>query len=356
MNPKIKWLRDKISRMNMDGIIISNPVNIKYLMGVDAEGVLLLTRKENVYITDSRYIEHVNTVLTIEDEIIVTNITDVSSYDYENFFLFCENVGFEENYLTYSKYKEYMQKYKINNFVETENMIEKQRMIKDECEIANIEKACEITDECFTHLLDFIKIGMTEKEIAWEIERYFLTNGAQGTSFDSIVASGPNSSMPHAIPTERKIQSGDIITIDFGCKYNGYCSDMTRTIFVDFVQDYIKPVYDLVLKNQELTLKEIYDGANARVISKMVENDFIINRFDLVHGLGHGVGLEIHEEPVISSRRGDFLLRENMVLTNEPGIYIPGKFGVRIEDTVVITKQGAKRLTNSSKDYIIIDG
>lgn len=160
--------------------------------------------------------------------------------------------------------------------------------------------------------------------------------------------------MPHTAPTDRKIESGDIITIDFGCKYKGYSSDMTRTIFVDFIQDYIKSVYDLVLKNQELTLKEYYDGANIRVLSRMVENDFKLNGFDLVHALGHGVGLDIHEEPVISSRRGDFILRENMVITDEPGIYISGKFGIRIEDTVLIGKNGAEVLTRSSKDYVII--
>ena len=130
--------------------------------------------------------------------------------------------------------------------------------------------------------------------------------------------------------------------------------DMTRTIFVDFVQDYIKPIYELVLKNQQLTIKEYYDGNNIRIISKMVENDFKVNNFELIHALGHGVGLDLHEPPVISSRRGDFALKENMVITSEPGIYIPGKFGVRIEDTVLITKQGPKRLTNSSKDYVII--
>ena len=123
MNHKIKWLRDKISRMDMQGMIITNPTNIKYLIGVDAEGILLLTRKENVYITDARYLEKVNKMLTIDDGIIVTNVMNVSKDDYENFFLFCENVGFEENHLTYAKYKEYIQKYKINNFVETENII-----------------------------------------------------------------------------------------------------------------------------------------------------------------------------------------------------------------------------------------
>lgn len=189
MNQKLKWLRDKILRMDMQGMIVTNPINIKYLIGVDAEGVLLLTRKENVYITDARYIEKVNSMLTIDDEIIVTDVGDVSKDDYENFFMFCENVGFEENHLTYAKYTDYKQRYKIHNFIETENIIEKQRMIKDEYEISCIKKACEITDNCFKYLLTFIEKGMTEKQIAWEIEKYFITNGAEGLSFDTIVAS-----------------------------------------------------------------------------------------------------------------------------------------------------------------------
>ena len=129
---------------------------------------------------------------------------------------------------------------------------------------------------------------------------------------------------------------------------------MTRTIFVDYVQDYIKPIYDLVLKNQELTLKEYYDGSNNRVLTRMVENDFKLHNFNLVHALGHGVGLDLHEGPIISSKRGDFILRENMVITDEPGIYISGKFGVRIEDTVLIGKSGANVLTKARKDYVII--
>lgn len=353
MNVKIKWLRDKIKNMNMQGMIISNPINIKYLTNIDAEGILLLTRKENIYITDGRYIEHVQSTLTIDDEIIVNDIRNISKDDYENFFLFCENVGFEENYVTYAKYKEYMHKYKINSLVETENIIEKQRMIKDEDEIDKIKKACEITDNCFNYLLKFIKKGMTEKKIAEEIEKYFKENGADGIAFDTIVASGINSSMPHAVPTDKKIESGDVITIDFGCKYKGYCSDMTRTIFVDFVQEYIKPVYELVLKNQLLTLRELRDGVISKNVSKMVESDFNVNNFELIHGLGHSLGLEIHEMPYLSSR-SEQVIKENMIITDEPGIYLPGRFGVRIEDTVLITKTGAERLTKSNKDYIII--
>ena len=135
MNPKMQWLRNKMSSLDLQGIIISNPINIKYLTGIDAEGTLLITRKENIYITDGRYIEYVHSTLTLFDEIIVYDIKDVSKDDYENFFMFCENVGFEENYVTYAKYKEYIRKYKINNLVETEYIIEKQRMIKDDEEL-----------------------------------------------------------------------------------------------------------------------------------------------------------------------------------------------------------------------------
>lgn len=352
MNAKLQWLRNKMSSLNLQGLIISNPINIRYLTNIDAEGVLLLTRKENIYITDGRYIEHVHSILTLFDEIIVYDINDVSKDDYENFFLFCENVGFEEYDVSYAKYKEYICKYKIHNLVETEHIIEKQRMIKDEEEISQIQKACEITDNCFSYLLDYIKPGMTEKQIANEIEEYYRQR-TDGLSFETIVASGENTSKPHAVPTDRVIQKQDIITIDMGCKYQGYCSDMTRTIFVGSVPEYVKPVYDLVLKNQKQTAEQMKDGESTRLLTKMVENDFKLNGYDLIHSLGHGVGMEIHEAPYISYK-SDATLKENMIVTNEPGIYLPGKFGVRIEDTVQITKFGCINLTNSEKNYIII--
>ena len=357
MNSKIKCLREQIKRLNLEGMIVSNPINIAYLTGIDtkSEGVLLITRKENVYVTDSRYIEAAKSVITIDDEIIVTDIRNVAPEEYENFFLFCENVGFEENYVTYSDYKRIMHIYKTNNLVETEGIIEKQRLIKTKEEIELTKKACEITDNCFKHLLSFIKKGMAEKEIALEIQRYFIQNGADDVSFDPIVASGKNSSMPHAVPTDKTIESGDIITIDFGCKYKGYCSDMTRTIFVDYVKEEYKKVYNLVLKNQELTLKEYAEGKNSKVITQMVKNDFKINNYELVHGLGHGTGLEIHELPFINSRE-ESILKENMIVTDEPGIYIPGQFGVRIEDTVLVGKTEGEPLTKSDKGYIIIQG
>ena len=337
MNPKIQWLRNTMSSLNLQGLIISNPVNIKYLTNVDAEGTLLLTRKDNIFITDGRYTEHVHSILTLYDEIIVYDVNGLSKEDYENFFMFCENVGFEENYVTYAGYKELIRKYKINS-------------LKDE--ISKIQRACEVTDECFKYLQTYIKPGMTEKQIAEEIDNYYKHH-ADGVSFETIVASGENSSKPHAVPTDRKIQEEDIITIDMGCKIDGYCSDMTRTIFVGSVPEYVKPVYDLVLKKQQQVLEEMKDGESTRFLTTMVENDFKLEGYDLIHALGHGVGMEIHEAPYIS-HRFDVPLKENMIVTNEPGIYIPGRFGVRIEDTVQITKFGCISLTKSEKNYIIV--
>ena len=156
------------------------------------------------------------------------------------------------------------------------------------------------------------------------------------------------------MPTDKEIEMGDPITIDFGCKYKGYCSDMTRTIFAGYVPEYIKPVYELVLNNQLETTKSLKEGANIRTISKVVEGAFKLNGFDLIHSLGHGVGLDIHELPYINSKV-DMNLKEKMVITNEPGIYIPNRFGVRIEDTILITKFGAESLTKSERNYVVID-
>ncbi len=353
MNIRLRWLRDKLNALNIQGMIVSNPVNIKYLTNINAEGELLITRKENVFITDGRYIEEVNSALTIGDGVVVCDRKNMMREDYENHFIFCETVGFEEGYVTFEKYKYMKQLYKVNDFVETEHIIEKQRILKEKEEIEAIEKACQLTDDCFSHIVKYIQKGMTERQIADEIERYFKQNGADGLAFETIVASGENSSKPHSLVTDRKIQSGDIILMDFGCRYHGYCADMTRTIFVDKMSDHMKKVYDLVLRNQENVLQEMKENANLKTITKMVENDFQMYHCDLIHALGHGVGLEIHELPVISSRR-DFFLKENMVLAVEPGIYIPGKFGIRIEDTVKLTKNGCIKLTNSEKNYIII--
>jgi Xaa-Pro aminopeptidase len=196
-----------------------------------------------------------------------------------------------------------------------------------------------------------LRIG---KQIAKEIDDFFIDNGAEDVAFSTIVASGKNSSMPHAVPTNKKIEAGDPITIDMGCKYKGYCSDMTRTIFAGYVPEEVKPVYELVLKNQRQVINEMKEGVNLKLVSRMVENDFKLHGYDLIHALGHGVGLQIHEFPYASTRV-DFVLKNNMIVTDEPGIYIPNQFGVRIEDTVLVNRGMSTSLTKSEKDYVIVD-
>ena len=353
MSNKINLVRSKMHSMGIDGMVITNPINIRYLIGVKAEGTLIINDKTTEFLTDARYLEDVNNTLTIEDEIYVQNVIHISDEDYIRFFADCTKVGFEENYMTYRNYTDMIRKYRIKDAVETNLLIEKLRQIKNDEEIRNIEKACNITDSCFLHILDFIKIGKTEREIAIEIEKFCLDNGADGLSFETIVASGENSSKPHAIPSSREIKKGDALLLDFGAKVNGYCSDMTRTIFVGEVDDRIKNLYDFLFKVQERAFEKIKSGVDTNQITKSVQNELYTRNFDLIHALGHGIGLETHETPVLSTRC-TFTLKENMVITNEPGIYIPGKLGIRIEDTILVNNMSATNLTKSNKNLLII--
>lgn len=353
MNYKIKCLREKMKLLEIDGMIISNPINIEYITGVYAEGTLIINDKDNIFITDARYIEDVNSTITISDEINVRDQANISENEYISFFANCPRVGIEENYISYSKYQNLVRIYRLKEAVETNNLIEKMRTIKDDNEIAKIRRACEITDNCFTHLLEYIKVGMTERQITFEIEKYFIENGANGLAFDTIVASGENSSKPHAVPTNRKIQSGDNITIDFGAKYKGYCSDMTRTIFVGSVSDEVRNLYNFILEGQLRATNKIKDGVDGKSVARGVQIEYNARNFELIHALGHGVGLEVHELPYLSYRSSQ-ILKENMVVTNEPGIYIPEKIGIRIEDTILVNKLESEVLTKSSKELIVI--
>ena len=353
MNSKIKVLREDMKFRKLDGMIITNTLNISYILGVKAEGTFLITDKENVFITDARYIEEVNNIVTIDDEIIIMDAISVSESDYLSFFATCNRVGIEENNISYAKYQKFIRLFRLKEAVETENIIEKQRMIKSDEEISKIRKACEITDNCFSHLLNYIKIGMTEKQIALEIEKCFFENGADSLAFDTIVASGENSSKPHAMPTDRKIKSGDAIVIDFGAKYKGYSSDMTRTIFAGSIDDEIKELYNFVLACQKRVSNKIKAGADGQEISEGLEKEFNARNYSLIHALGHGVGIDVHEMPYLSYR-ACYILKESMIVTNEPGIYIPGKLGIRIEDTILVNKLQSEELTKSNKNLIII--
>lgn len=352
MNVRIKWLKNQLIPLKLEEIIISNPVNVRYLTGLEEEGILIVGKKENIFITDSRYVESVNKKLTLEDEIVVFDSRNMSKYDYENIFELNDNVGFEEKYVTYEHYKRYLQLYKVN-LVETEGIIENQRIVKDETEISFIEKACEITDKAFEYIIRNIKAGMTEKDIAFEIEKFMIKNGADGLAFESIVASGENSSMPHAIPTNRLIKKGDIIQFDIGCKYKGYCSDFSRVVFVEELKEEYKEIYDFVLEEQNKIATSLKEGANIKLVIKDRETEYKLKNYSVLHAFGHGVGLDIHETPVLRSNQ-DCILKENSIIAIEPGVYVPGKFGIRIEDTFKVNKSECETLTKASRDYTII--
>ena len=352
MNPRIKWLRNQLIPLKLDGIIVSNPINVRYLTGLSEEGTLIIAPKENVFITDSRYIESVNHKLTLDDEIIAYDSRDLSKYDYEGFFMLDENVGFEESYLTYEKYKKYLHTYQVN-LVETENLLENQRIVKDEEEYEKIKKACEITDAAFEYIIRNIKKGMTEKEVAFEIEKFMISNGADGIAFETIVAFGENSSMPHAVPTDRVIQKGDIIQFDFGAKYKGYCADLSRVVFVEEIKEEYKEIFNFVLEEQKRLIQNLKDGANIKTVIKDRETEYKLKNYQVMHAFGHGVGLEIHELPILRSNQ-DNILKENSIIAIEPGVYFSGKFGIRIEDTCKVSKFGSEPITKCKKDCTII--
>ena len=352
MNVKVKWLRNQLLPLKLDGMIVSNPVNVRYLTGLSEEGILIIAPKENIFVTDSRYIEAVNKKLTIDDEIVAYDSRNLNKYDYEAIFMLSENVGFEEKYVTYEQYKRFLQLYQVN-FMETEGIVENQRIVKEDMEIEKITKACEITDGAFEYIIKNIKEGMTEKEVAFEIEKYMISNGADGLAFDSIVAFGENTSMPHAIPTDRVVKSGDIIQFDIGCKYKGYCSDLSRVVFVDEIKDEYKEIYDFVLGEQKRLSSSLKDGANIKNVIKDRETEYKLKNYNAMHAFGHGVGLDIHELPAINSKQDNYL-KENSIIAIEPGVYFPGKFGIRIEDTFKVNKNSSENITKSSKDYTII--
>ncbi len=350
MNERIKKLKEELKKHELSGIIVTNPINVKYLTGLFAEGTLIVGRYENIFITDSRYIEDVTNSIKVEDELVVENSKNLKDVDYEHYFLRDSQVGFEENYVTYADYKDLMATYKVD-LVETESMVEKLRSVKDEEEIRNIRKACEITDKAFEYIINNLKFGMTEKQLAYKVERFMLSEGASGLAFDTIIASGEESSKPHSEPNERVIKQGDIVLIDMGAKYNGYCADMSRTVFVGECR--FEKEYNFVLEQQRKIVSGFKAGSNIKPVIDMAYKDYEVEGYDVMHAFGHSLGLEVHENPVLRNKDDEYL-EKNYVIAVEPGIYEIGKFGIRIEDTYLVTNDGVEQLTKSDKSIIIV--
>ena len=339
-----------------DGLLLTSRYSRYYGAEFDiAEGVAVVSAKGCRYFTDSRYIESAQN--NIHDfEVIMTDranpFTKLINEAIADFGITA--LGFEENYLTVAEWNLYQDRLNAK-LVPMHKEISSFRARKEAWELDHMRKAQEITDKAFAEVCTRIKTGMTEKELQAELIYCLLKNGADGTSFDPIVISGPNTSMPHGVAGDRVIQDGDFITMDFGALYKGYCADMTRTVAVSYVTDEMEKVYNIVLQAQlaglaatraGVTGKEI-DGAARQVIIDAGYGEYF------GHGYGHSVGLEIHEAPNCNPS-AETVMEAGVVCSAEPGIYLPGKFGVRIEDVVIFTANGCENITKSPKNLIIV--
>jgi len=329
---------------------------MRWLSGYTGEGLLFITEDLRAVVTDFRYVEQAEMqaeeykvrMTTAEDtppKVVARLLTEAS----------VNQMCFEDDFLTVKGMKELREAAPNVSFVPIDQKAEKLRQIKDESEIALIEKACRITCQAYEYILGFIKEGFTEIQVRNELESALIRFGADKASFDIIVATGANGSLPHAIPGSRTIERGHMLTMDFGARVGGYCADMTRTVAIGALDAESRKIYDTVLKAQLLALDAIRPGINCREVDR-IARDFIgeagyVGRFG--HGLGHSLGLDIHEPPRLSTISKD-TLKPGMVVTDEPGIYIPGKCGCRIEDTVLVTEDGCRRLTTSDKELIIL--
>ncbi len=347
MNDNRKKLFDKMGEHGIDAMLITDMTNVRYFSGfTGSDGYAFVSADASLLVTDSRYTEQA----TLQaDGFEVKNIAD---FDIKSVIKPNAKVGFEDIAISYADYRRFA--VEIGNLIPTGTMLTDIRSVKDESEIECIAEAARIADAAFDHIVGYMRPGMTEREVAFEIEMFMRTHGADGLSFDTIVAAGEHGSMPHAEPGDRVIAEGDLVVMDYGCTYRGYCSDMTRTVAVGDVSDDKLAVYNLVKQVQSDCLAMIKPGAVCSDVHKY-SWDTLNGAYPgcYGHGLGHGVGLRIHERPTLSTRC-DVRLEPGHIVTVEPGLYIPGKCGVRIEDLVLVTKEGYRILSKSTKELVKI--
>ena len=357
VSARVKRLQSRLKEKQLNAFLVSAGSNRFYLtlwQGDDESGFLLITPQEKYLITDSRYTEH------------ATNLTDfqiIESNDGIGPVLAklavlhkLKRIGFESHdvsVFTIGRLRKFLKGIKL---VPVAHFVEEFRRTKDEAEISNLKKASLITDKAFTHILKFIKAGRTEAEIAWEMERYMRGLGAEKMAWEPfIVATGKNASMAHWGASGAKLKRGDMVQLDYGCVFGGYACDMSRVVFLGSPDKKQKEIYNLVVKAQQIGLSLVKRGVEASKIDRKV-HEFIENNlpgwlkpeYIYKHSLGHGVGIDVHELPYVSEKRKNRLEEGNMI-TIEPGIYVPGWGGVRIEDTVLVTKTGYTNLTRATK-------
>ncbi|MGC5324636.1 M24 family metallopeptidase [Brevibacillus sp. SYSU BS000544] len=353
---KLQSLREQMGKAGMDGLFVSSTQNRRYLTNFTGTyGFVLLTADKAILLTDFRYMTQATeqtqgyeVLKLVTKESLFAEVARLAEQ------AGVKRLGFEEDHLTSAQHRKLQAEWK-QELIPVSGMVEGLRMIKTTDEIAKIRTAAQIADAAFTHILQWLKPGVSEREVANELEMYMRKQGASSSAFDTIVASGVRSSLPHGVATDKKIETGEMITLDFGALYQGYRSDITRTVAIGEPSPKLKEVYGIVLSALERAIAGIKPGIIGSEADAIARDYIASHGYGecFGHGLGHAVGLDIHEEPFLS-KICDKVLKADMVLTVEPGIYLPGQGGVRIEDDILVTSEGNELLTHSKRELIIL--
>jgi Xaa-Pro aminopeptidase len=352
--PRLEAVRKMIIEAEVDALLVTHPVNRRYLSGFDgSSGLLLISASQAYLITDFRYLEQAEkqaegfTIIRRHDELYPGLAAIISEHGWST-------IGFEAKELTYDSYREMEEKLK-NKWVPLTDTVEKLRMVKNDAELAIMNKGAAQLDEAFTYLLTLIRPGMSERQLALELEIFLLRAGAEERSFKFIVASGPRGALPHGSASEKIMQAGELVTIDFGAVFEGYATDMTRTVCLGQPDQLQSEIYELVKAAQAAAAVAVGPKKKTKEIDSIARD--IIDKAGygeyFGHGLGHGIGLETHEAPTLN-QRSETVLEPGMVVTIEPGVYLPGQGGVRIEDMVQVTVEGVRSMTTSTRELITI--
>ncbi|PLT34745.1 Xaa-Pro peptidase family protein [Bacillus sp. V5-8f] len=351
---KLERFRSELEKAQVDGFLITSAYNRRYMTNfTGSAGVALISQNEAKFITDFRYVEQAGKQaagfeIVQHTRLITEEVANQSKA------MGIKRLGFEQDHITFAGYKVYESAFD-GELVPLSGVIEKLRLIKTASEIKILKEAAEIADAAFTHIAEFIRPGLTELEVSNELEFFMRKQGASSSSFDTIVASGLRGALPHGVASSKIIEKGDLVTLDYGAYYNGYVSDITRTLAVGKPSAELKDIYDIVLEAQVRGMAGIKPGMTGKEADALTR-DYIADKGYAEyfgHSTGHGIGLEVHEGPALSIR-SDTVLEPGMAVTVEPGIYIPGVGGVRIEDDTIITSDGNESLTHSTKELIIL--
>ena len=351
---RIERLRALLTEKVVDAVLVTKEENVHYFSGFRGDSTaLLVTHERLLLVTDSRYTEQASTEASLYEIVeqrdgLYRKVAELAveagvvALGYEGAALVCDQ---------YEKLKEMLGEISFD----TSLALDALRQVKDADEIALIRRACAIADEGFAHIIRYIQPGMTEMEVAAELEHYMRTLGSERPAFQTIIASGVRGSLPHGVASDKVIARGELVTMDFGAVCAGYHSDITRTICVGRADARQREIYDAVLSAQMRALAALRPGVTGIEVDRIARDSLAEKNFEQYfgHGLGHSLGLEIHEEPRLS-KAGKHIMQPNMLITDEPGVYIPGWGGIRIEDTVLITADGSEPLTRAPKEFIEI--